>query len=97
MNLKGLAGIAAGLTAPPPSDLVDELTSAPAMPATLKPKAAKKLAKTRDPRYKRVMVLVKSNTEKKAYRKWEDAQPDKDFSDLVELLLSGYADGSIDV
>ncbi len=43
------------------------------------------------------MVLVKKATEKTAYRKWEDAHPDKDFSDLVEDLLSRYAKGQIAV
>ena len=56
-----------------------------------------KIGKSRNPEYKRVMILVKKNTEKTAYRKWEDTQPGKDFSDLVEQLLSGYADGSISV
>lgn len=64
--------------------------------ADLAPSRAK-IAKSRDPRYKRVMILVKKDTEKKAYRKWEDTQPGQDFSDLIEKLLCSYADGSIGV
>lgn len=100
-SLKGLASIAKGLSATPTPELLEEL-SAQADPrkevqVTLR-KAAKPgrpLAKTRNQEYKRVMVLVKKNTEKKAYRKWEDAHPEKDFSDLVESLLSQYAAGHI--
>ncbi|MGI4757142.1 MAG: hypothetical protein ACRYGF_09865 [Janthinobacterium lividum] len=99
-NLKGLASIAKGLSAELSPELVQEF-AASAEP-TLQPqvqsnKPAKPLAKTRDHDYKRVMVLVKRATEKTAYRKWEDAYPDKDFSDLVEDLLSRYAKGQIAV
>lgn len=108
-SLKGLASIAKGLSAAAPPELVAELTpiSEPASrpipvrqsePGRTAPhKETRPLAKTRNAEYKRVMVLVKKATEKKAYRKWEDANPEKDFSDLVETLLSGYAAGSISV
>lgn len=83
-QLKGFARLTKQLeTSPEPQD---DLVSGRA-----------KIAKSRDPQYKRVMILVKKDTEKKAYRKWEDIEPSKDFSDLIEKLLSIYADGSIDV
>ena len=56
-----------------------------------------KVGKSRDPRYKRQMILVQKDTEKTAARKWEDEQPEMDFSDLVERLLRAYADGRISV
>lgn len=92
-NLKGLASIAKGLSAEPSIDLIQELDAT--VPHTNSKALVKPLAKTRDQDYKRVMVLVKKATEKTAYRKWEDANPDKDFSDLVEALLSRYAAGHI--
>ena len=99
-NLKGLASIAKGLSAEPSPDLIEEL-AAPLKPEPQRQMRAKTpvkpLAKTRDQNYKRVMVLVKKATEKNAYRKWEDTNPEKDFSDLVESLLSRYADGRISV
>ena len=108
-NLKGLASIAKGLSAAPPAELVAELAPNPEPPSnpvfidrvepdrSVPRKKARPLAKTRNAEYKRVMVLVKKATEKKAYRKWEDANPEKDFSDLVENLLSRYASGQIAV
>ena len=97
-TLKGLASIAKGLSAETPVDLVRELdvpTDSESSSTGRAKAPAKPLAKTKDQNYKRVMVLVKKNTEKKAYRKWEDTNPTKDFSDLVEALLSSYADGRI--
>ena len=97
-NLKGLASIAKGLSAEPSPELVEEFAaSAEPVPHSQAHtrKSAKPLAKTKDQDYKRVMVLVKKVTEKMAYRKWEDAHPNKDFSDLVEDLLSRYAKGQI--
>lgn len=97
-SLKGLASIAAGLSAEPSPELVQELATKVEVGPQLTPKgrpAVKRLAKTRDQDYKRVMVLVRKATEKAAYRKWEDTHPDKDFSDLVESLLSRYASGHI--
>ena len=97
-SLKGLASIAKSLSAEAPVHLIEELENkpqeTPQVPKRTKA-PVKPLAKTRDQDYKRVMVLVKKSTEKKAYRKWEDANPKKDFSDLVESLLSRYADGHI--
>lgn len=99
-SLKGLASIAKGLSAEPSPELVHELTEKAEMPTppVKRTKASvKPLAKTRDQDYKRVMVLVRKTTEKAAYRKWEDSHPEKDFSDLVEKLLSDYAKGRISV
>ena len=102
-SLKGLSSIAKGLGAAPSLELVEEFSP----PSPLQPeireqkrpaaKIPKPLAKTKNQDYKRVMVLVKKTTEKRAYRKWEDTNPDKDFSDLVEALLSQYASGQIAV
>lgn len=96
-TLKGLASIAKALNAEPSIDLIQELetTPQPILPLVSRSTPKKPLAKTKDQDYKRVMVLVKKSTEKKAYRKWEDTNPSKDFSDLVETLLSKYADGHI--
>lgn len=97
-SLKGLASIAKGLSAEAPVHLIEEFETTPPQNVRVSQRAqapVKPLAKTRDQDYKRVMVLIKKNTEKKAYRKWEDANPEKDFSDLVESLLSRYADGRI--
>ncbi len=71
-----------------------ETTSGPQEDRGIQPA---KVGKSRNPQYKRVMILVKKDTEKTAYRKWEGTQPGKDFSDLIEKLLSGYADGSINI
>lgn len=56
-----------------------------------------KVAKTRNPLYRRTMVLVQKATEKKAWRKYEDSHEGKDFSDLVDSLLAAYVDGDVDV
>lgn len=59
--------------------------------------AGKRGGKTSNPEYKRVMVLVEKDTAKAAGRKWEDKQPEKDFSDLVQSLLTAYNSGQIDI
>lgn len=97
-SLKGLASIAKGLSAEPSPELVQELSPEAEFNTRSQSKAKtpiKRLAKTKDLEYKRVMVLVRKSTEKAAYRKWEDSNPTKDFSDLVESLLSRYALGHI--
>ncbi len=40
--------------------------------------------------YGRRTVLLKKQTIKTAERLWEDIQPEKDFSDLIEQLLSKW-------
>lgn len=72
--------------------LVDELTK-----LTEPLPTGRKIGKRSDPEYKRVMVLVRKDTEKTAARKWEDEQPSEDFSDLVEGLLRAYNAGKISV
>lgn len=102
-TLKGLASIAKGLSAEPSAELVKELAASSETAPEARfltrtaPGSTRPLAKTRDQQYKRVMILIKKATEKTAYRRWEDTHPDKDFSDLVEDLLSRYADGQISV
>ena len=57
----------------------------------------KKVGKSKDPEFKRVMVLLLKDTEKRASRQWEDTQPDEDFSDLIEKLLQAYIAGIVEV
>jgi hypothetical protein len=75
----------------------EELGAAMSQAAGVYTDTARKMGKSRDPDYKRVMVLLRKDTEKYAGRKWEDAEPDKDFSDLVELLLSEYVAGRVNI
>ena len=46
--------------------------------------------KRSNPNYKRLTVLVKKQTAKRAERLWDDLEPSKDMSDLVEQLLADW-------
>jgi hypothetical protein len=46
--------------------------------------------KRSNPNYKRLTVLVKKQTVKRAERLWDDLEPSKDMSDLVEQLLADW-------
>jgi hypothetical protein len=46
-------------------------------------------AKSRHPEYEPVKIYVRSETRKRAWRKWEDAEGG-DFSDLMQMLLEKY-------
>lgn len=86
-GLKGAEQLAEEETVMPRPELLPQ-----AAPAKIR-----KIGKTRDPEFKRLMVLVRKKTEKEAARRWEDEQPEQDFSDLVEKLLSSYVSGRISV
>ena len=46
--------------------------------------------KSRHPDYVRIGVVLHKDTKKIASRLWEDAEPKKDLSDLIEVLLRRY-------
>ena len=50
----------------------------------------RQVGKSRNPEFERLTVLVRKDTKKTATRLWEDTQPDKDLSELVEELLSSF-------
>jgi hypothetical protein len=54
---------------------------------TLPGKVGRPPGKSSNSAYGRRTVLLKKKTIKTAERLWEDMEPDKDFSDLVEQLV----------
>src|SRR5881398_2025313 len=46
--------------------------------------------KRSNPNFERLTVLVKKQTRKTAERLWEDMEPDKDMSELVQKLLAEF-------
>src|SRR6266705_5883270 len=46
--------------------------------------------KRSNPNFERLTVLVRKQTRKAAERLWEDMEPDKDMSELVERLLADW-------
>ncbi len=52
--------------------------------------SGRQIGKSRNPEFDRLTVLVRKDTKKKATRLWEDIEPDKDLSDLLEQLLSNF-------
>ncbi len=56
-------------------------------PAMLSGKVGRPPGKSSNRAYGRRTVLLKKQTIKTAERLWEDLEPEKDFSDLVEQLL----------
>lgn len=69
---------------PPPEPLVSE------MPPPARRSKQGKVGKYRDPNYKHYGVYLRRDTHKRANRLWEDEQPDKDFSDLLQILLEQW-------
>lgn len=57
------------------------------------PKVGRPRGKRSNPDYERLTVLLPSATRKAASRKWEDEQPKRDMSELVDALLRMYNDG----
>ena len=55
-----------------------------------KPKADRVYGKSSNPDFEKIGVYVRTNTRRKAERKWED-QAGGDLSDLIETLLTKYA------
>lgn len=55
-----------------------------------KPKADRVYGKSSNPEFEKIGVYVRTNTRRKAERKWED-QAGGDLSDLIETLLTKYA------
>ena len=49
-----------------------------------------RVGKKSDPNFHLYGLYLRKVTEKKARRRWEDTQPDKDFSDLVQELLEQW-------
>jgi hypothetical protein len=72
-------------------------TQAPKILGTKKvqepPIALQGTAKSKHPEFEPVKIYVRSETRKRAWRKWEDAQGG-DFSDLVQMLLEKYLGGT---
>ena len=48
------------------------------------------MGKNRDPNYHQCGLYIRKTTHKRARRKLEDTQPDKDMSDLVQELLEQW-------
>ena len=46
--------------------------------------------KRSNPNFERLTVLVKKSTRKDAQRLWEDTEPGRDMSELVERLLVNF-------
>jgi hypothetical protein len=46
--------------------------------------------KRSNPNFERLTVLVKKSTRKDAQRLWEDTEPSRDMSELVERLLVNF-------
>ena len=61
---------------------------------TSTPKKRKSTGKRTDPTYKQVGAYIKKDTYLQIQKLLLD-QPDKDFSDLVQELLSGYLDNQL--
>ena len=57
---------------------------------TSRPKADRIYGKSSNPDFEKIGVYVRTNTRRKAERKWED-QAGGDLSDLIESLLVRYA------
>ena len=57
---------------------------------TSQPETEDTRGKSRHPDYVRVGVVLHKDTKKIASRLWEDAEPKKDLSDLIEILLRRY-------
>ena len=55
-----------------------------------KPRPERAYGKSSNPEFEKVGVYVRTETRRKAERKWED-QGGGDLSDLIESLLSKYA------
>ena len=55
-----------------------------------KPRAERVYGKSSKPEVEKIGVYVRTNTRRKAERKWED-QAGGDLSDLIETLLTKYA------
>jgi hypothetical protein len=49
-----------------------------------------RVGKKSDPNFHLYGVFLRKATQKKARRRWEDTQPDKDFSDLMQELLEQW-------
>jgi len=52
--------------------------------------------KRSNPNFERLTVLVRKQTRKAAERLWEDMEPDKDMSELVQKLLAEFMVVSLD-
>jgi hypothetical protein len=57
---------------------------------TLPPKVGRPRGKSTNPEFERLTALVRTKTRKTAQRLWEDLEPKKDMSDLVEKLLAEW-------
>lgn len=55
-----------------------------------KPRTERVYGKSSNPEFEKIGVYVRTNTRRKAERKWED-QAGGDLSDLIEALLIKYA------
>lgn len=66
-----------------------EVSSSKAIKAK-KPKTQRVYGKSSNPEFEKIGVYVRTNTRRKAERKWED-QAGGDLSDLIETLLMKYS------
>jgi hypothetical protein len=68
----------------------------PPIPATVETASAPvrkkkdKIGKYRDPNFRHCGVYLRKDTHKRANRRLEDTEPDKDFSDLMQELLEQW-------
>lgn len=62
-------------------------------PVSEQPKVGRPKGKRSNPDYVRLTVLIPREIRKKAARKWEDENPDRDVSELVGMLLENWTHG----
>ena len=62
------------------------------MPA---PKVGRPPGKRSNPNFERLTVLVRKHTRKTAERLWEDIEPEKDMSELVQKLLTEFIEAHL--
>ena len=94
-----IAGLASILQASHSTKQPKESSPPPALPPTPAPiesatpparKKKEKIGKYRDPNFHHYGVYLRRTSHKQANRRLEDAEPGKDFSDLMQELLDQW-------
>lgn len=83
------AGALSRLNRPPEPESITASEEAPPF-RSVNGKVGRPAGKRSDPDYERLTVLVRKETRKIAARKWEDLEPSKDLSELVQKLLDEW-------
>ena len=74
----------------PPEPVSAPITEEVQPAQALHGKVGRPAGKRSDPDYERLTVLVRKDSRKIAARKWEDLEPSKDLSELVQKLLDEW-------